>query len=221
GGTIYQWEGPDNFTVNTNSLSIPNIGFHQEGTYYVTVSNGSCSSTSSVYVDVIPLPVISVVGDTFILIGNSTQLIASGADTYEWIPSTDLSCSKCNNPIASPLVSTEYCVVGTQNGCRDSVCIEIVVDQNCGELFVPEAFSPNGDGRHDRWGIRGRCIKEIELVIFDRWGEKIFETFDPSEEWDGTYKGKPLDTDVYVFFARVVLLTGEEKRFKGDITLIR
>jgi gliding motility-associated-like protein len=88
-------------------------------------------------------------------------------------------------------------------------------------LFIPLAFSPNGDGKNDVWKVQGRCIKEFELMIFDRWGEKVFDTTDKTNAWDGTYRGKSLDTDVYVYILNITMRDGETKTLKGDITLLR
>jgi gliding motility-associated-like protein len=115
-----------------------------------------------------------------------------------------------------------YCVVGTNTfGCSDTACITITVDSDCGKLFLPLAFSPNGDNKNDTWKVQGRCIKSMDLRIFDRWGEKVFETTTPGEGWDGTFRGKALDSDVYVYMLTVNMQDGEEKSFKGDITLLR
>jgi hypothetical protein len=83
------------------------------------------------------------------------------------------------------------------------------------------AFSPNGDNKNDTWKIQGRCIKSLKLKIYDRWGEKVFESHDQNEAWDGTFRGKALDTDVYVYFVTITMRDGEVKTVKGDITLIR
>ncbi|NSW46348.1 MAG: gliding motility-associated C-terminal domain-containing protein, partial [Bacteroidales bacterium] len=160
--------------------------------------------------------------DTLIVIGNSTVLNATGADTYLWNPATALSCNDCANPTASPENTIQYCVIGSNTfGCADTACITITVDTDCGELFIPLAFSPNGNGKNDTWKVQGRCIKSIELYIYDRWGEKVFESFNQNDAWDGTFNGKPLDTDVYVYMLTIKLRNGEEKVFKGNITLLR
>ncbi len=83
------------------------------------------------------------------------------------------------------------------------------------------AFSPNGDGKNDVWKVQGRCIKEIEVRIYNRWGEKVYESYNAQESWDGTYRGKPLDTDVYVYVINVTMQDGTTKIIKGDITLLR
>ena len=83
------------------------------------------------------------------------------------------------------------------------------------------AFSPNGDGVNDILRVRGLNLLELELKIFDRWGELVFETTDQSIGWDGTFKGKEVDPDVYVYHLRVICFDEQENLIKGNITLIR
>ena len=198
--------------------------YNSTGTYTLQLQTTSgCDSTLTLVLTVHPKPQLQLsVSDTLIVIGNSTNITVSGADNYLWSPSTGLSCVNCSNPVASPETTTSYCVVGTTNqGCSDTVCITIHVDTDCGQLFLPLAFSPNGDGNNDVWKVYGRCIKSIELLIFNRWGEKVFESYDANEGWDGTFRGKALDTDVFVYMATITMRDGEVKKLKGDITLLR
>jgi gliding motility-associated-like protein len=86
---------------------------------------------------------------------------------------------------------------------------------------VPNAFSPNGDLLNDGLFVRGNSIDELHFVIYNRWGEKVFETRDQSIPWDGTYKGKPLSPDVYAYYLEVRCFNGETYFEKGNISLIR
>ena len=133
-----------------------------------------------------------------------------------------MNCSNCDNPIATPLSTTNYCVIGSNEyNCKDTACLTILVDDNCGEIFIPSAFSPNNDGNNDTWFVHGRCIKNIEVKVFNRWGEKVFESFDKSKSWDGTFRGKNLDTDVFVYIVNIRFIDNSKKEFHGNITLIR
>ena len=98
-----------------------------------------------------------------------------------------------------------------------------VLEFVCGDIyvFVPNAFRPNGDGVNDLVYVRGQNISEIQFKIFDRWGEMVFETNDQSIGWDGTFRGKPLDPDVYVYHLQVLCVDGQENLIKGNITLLR
>ncbi|TAL57928.1 MAG: gliding motility-associated C-terminal domain-containing protein, partial [Bacteroidetes bacterium] len=88
-------------------------------------------------------------------------------------------------------------------------------------FYIPNAFSPNGDGENDIFYVRGNCIKELTFIIYNRWGEKVFETTDPKICWDGIYKGKPLNTAVFVYYMEATLTNGEKINRKGNISLIK
>ena len=97
----------------------------------------------------------------------------------------------------------------------------------CGAIFIPSvfappnAFTPNMDKDNEQICIYGNCIKEIKFFIYDRWGEKVFETTDITQCWDGTYKGKPLNTAVFVYYLKATLTTGEKIMKKGNVSLVR
>jgi gliding motility-associated-like protein len=89
------------------------------------------------------------------------------------------------------------------------------------EVFIPNAFSPNGDENNDVLYIRGNCLKDVALKVYDRWGELVFKTHSISTGWDGTFEGKAAAADVYVYILDYVLFNDKIKREKGNITLIR
>ena len=89
-------------------------------------------------------------------------------------------------------------------------------------IYVPNAFTPNGDGENDVLYVRGKNITKMYFAVFDRWGEKVFETEDQTVGWDGYYKGMQVDPAVYDFYLRIECVGGESSYFKkGNITLIR
>ena len=94
---------------------------------------------------------------------------------------------------------------------------------NCAEpdIYIPDAFTPNGDGNNDVLLVRGRFITTMQLKVFDRWGELVFETTDQDVGWDGTYKGKPVDPAVFVYWLKAVCADGQSFLKKGNITVIR
>ncbi len=194
------------------------------GTYTVTVTDANgCTQTGTVTVNQAASTVNATVSnDTTIILGNSANLQAGGGVSYTWFPSTGLSCATCANPVATPATTTTYCVLVVDTaGCTDTACVTVTVDIQCGEIFVPNAFSPNNDGANDLHCVFGNCITEIYFAIFDRWGEKVFETTDPKICWDGYYKGKPMNTAVFAYVVNVVLITGDQIKLKGNISLIR
>jgi gliding motility-associated-like protein len=155
--------------------------------------------------------------------GTSTTLIGTGsADwTYSWSPPGTLSCPACQTTTATPIVMTTYTLSVSSDGCTGSDTVTVNIDYTCGELFVPTAFSPNDDGNgNDVLKVYGKCITNLNFAIFDRWGEKIFETSDPAVGWDGTFKGKKLDTAVFVYYLTATW-NGTEVKQHGNVTLVK
>ena len=100
----------------------------------------------------------------------------------------------------------------------DSVLIKIEI----GELFVPNIFSPNNDGKNDVLYVRGaETASEFLFIIFNRWGEKVFESSDPSTGWDGTYKGKSINSAVFTYVVTVKFINVNEHNIRGTVTLIK
>jgi gliding motility-associated-like protein len=123
---------------------------------------------------------------------------------------------------ASPLQTTTYYVLGVDaNGCigKDSTIVYVT---KIHELYVPSAFSPNGDGINDLFKFYTKGIKQIRsIAIYNRWGEQIFYTEGEKPYWDGTYKGKQLPSDVFVYVITAETYDDTTVIKKGNITLLR
>ena len=89
------------------------------------------------------------------------------------------------------------------------------------DIFVPNTFTPNGDGQNDVLFVRGRNISNMEFMVFDRWGEKVFETTDINRGWDGIYKGEPVDPAVFVYHLTVDCVDGQRYFTKGNVSVVR
>ena len=144
---------------------------------------------------------------------------------YTWSPPDYLNTTKGTNAITTPLNTIIYTYKTTDtNGCEgtDTVMI-IVMDVICEDpyIFVPNAFTPNGDGKNDILYVRGDVIDKIDFAIYDRWGEKLFETKDKNRGWDGTFRNRPCDPGVYVYYLDATCIGGTRYLHKGNITLIR
>jgi gliding motility-associated-like protein len=147
--------------------------------------------------------------------GQESVLNASGADIYNWEDNSNGSSTIINGEI-----SRDYYVTGYDNiGCSSTASVGIDV-KDCSSIFLPSAFSPNGDGNNDEYIVYAD-VEAIELMIFNRWGEKVFETKDINQSWDGTYKGEILGPSVYVYLCRVENYDGDIEIKKGNITLVR
>ena len=192
--------------------------------YNVKSTMGNCSATDSVLVTVDPNKV-NAGADQHITPGSSTQLSATGSSTYTWQPTTGLSCSTCSSPIASPAITTSYVVsAASANGCNSSDTVIVFVSKSpCGDIFVPTAFTPNGDGTNDKFGPVSRSGLYPSSAIFriyNRWGEVIFETKDLNRKWDGKIHGTTQATGNYVYFLSFDC-NGKTTEVKGMMMLIR
>jgi gliding motility-associated-like protein len=158
-----------------------------------------------------------------VLLGNSTEItvLPTGDFTYSWQPVNATG----NTVVVTPEQNTVYSVTITDSlGCSYRKYITIyAIDVICDEpyIYIPNAFTPNGDGKNDVLYIRGEYIEQLDLKIFDRWGELVFETDKQAKGWDGTYKGEPVEPAVFVYHVKVKCLGGEEFFKKGNITVIR
>ncbi len=211
-------------TINS-STGIVNLSASTPGTYTITYSYAASGCTlagsSNTTITIDAVPIASAGPDVTITQYTQDTLLASGGGTYQWSPSIGLSCDNCANPIANPSSTTVYCVTVTNaSGCSDSSCVTVIVDIVCGDLFVPTAFSPNGDNQNDILYVKSNCIIDMNFAIFDRWGEKVFETNDVNIGWDGTVKGKPLDTAVFAYYLKGTL-KGKAIDLHGNITLTK
>lgn len=211
--------------ATTNSLSVNN-----SGTYWVNDVNNCQLYTDTFHVVLNPVPVLTVPGDATIEEGSSLQVHASSSvgAQYAWSPTGSLSCGNCLDPVATPAQSTSYCLMATTGpGCGDTACFHItVIKKPCPALAdnpLPEAFTPNGDGTNDVYAVNGWgfCLREFNFKIFDRWGEKLFETSDPHINWDGRYMNKDVETGVYVYQLTALTRDDEKLSRKGTITLNR
>ncbi|MDD2386798.1 MAG: gliding motility-associated C-terminal domain-containing protein [Bacteroidales bacterium] len=162
--------------------------------------------------------------------GEEVKLIAKSSmnGTYQWNNEQYLNNSKIANPIAILKDSTLFKVsFRDENNCIATDTVYIRVKKViCGDpyVYVPNAFTPNGDGNNDYFKpyYPLALVTELYFAVYDRWGNAIFETTDiNSSGWDGTYKGESLATDVYVFWLKARCLNGEVYNHKGNVTLLR
>ena len=144
---------------------------------------------------------------------------------YQWTPADGLSSATIAAPIATPKADTRYQVLVTDNfGCSDTASVGVkVLTPQCSDpyIFVPRAFSPNGDGTNDKAFVRGDYLTSVEFSIYNRWGELVFKTTDKTIGWDGTFKGQMVCPDVYGYYVTGVCQKGEPFFLKGNITVMK
>ena len=221
--TMAGGSGPLTYSWTPGGATTSTITAIPAGTYTCTITDSlGCVYSASGSVGSVGGPAVNAGADVTITSGGSATIggtITPGA-TYSWSPASSLSCSTCSTPTASPTQTTTYTLTVTVGGCSSSDTVTVFVEIECGELFVPNVFSPNNDGQNDELKIYGNCITNLEFVIFDRWGEKVFEITDPAIVWDGRYKGKLLDAAVFVYYLKATV-NGTEVNKHGNITLIK
>jgi gliding motility-associated-like protein len=229
GANSYVWspsDGLDNTTSSTPTAS-PLASIK----YRVVSFEGSCiPDTDFVKITVNPLPTVKATGEATIIAGNSTNIQATGnrINKFKWSPAEYLSCDDCPDPTASPKKTTVYLVkVYTDKNCVDSDRITIKVLCDKSQVFIPNTFTPNGDGQNDVFYPRGVGLSTVKSFrIFNRWGELVFERQnialnDESNGWDGKFRGTILPPDVYVYTMDAACDEGDTMTIKGDITIVR
>lgn len=166
-----------------------------------TKSKSGCLDTLSTNILVKPIPDLKLAfRDSTIQYGKITQLIASGADSYFWSPSNYMDNIYSSHPNIQPEKNIVYLVKGmASNECYDTASVRITLDISR-YSFIPNAFTPNGDGRNDyfRPKILGN-FTHFQVLIFNRWGQKVFQSNNPDIYWDGTINGKKADPGTYIY----------------------
>tara|TARA_B100000674_G_scaffold44090_1_gene30522 strand:+ start:40302 stop:44213 length:3912 start_codon:yes stop_codon:yes gene_type:complete len=204
------------------------VGYNQNGFYAIPQQpqfiyvNGTdsmgCSATDSFYVDFYPPPFVDA-GEDVWLVTDSTTLQAQGNGIFVWQPSALVTCDTCQQTIAFPNLTTTFTVTLTDSlGCTNSDDVTVFVNSN---IWVPNAFTPDGDGTNDYFSVKTFRIKELTWYIFDRWGEEIFKGESLDSKWDGTYMGKLVKQDVYVYKIYYTDIQGVSGYLYGTVTLLR
>ena len=229
--TVHASGGTGHFTYlwsNGGADSMITVGV--AGIYTVTITDSlGCTKTASGTVGNSGGPTANAGSSVTILTGSSTQLTGSGGGTYSWAPPTGLSCDTCSSTIASPAVTTDYCLTVFVSGCSDTACVRVTVADTlpatieCGTIFIPNSFTPgNNDNLNDAFKPIAGCVHDYDFIIFNRWGEKIFETSDANEGWNGYYKNKMSKQDVYIY--KITFLDdtrNDYHQYVGYLTLLK
>lgn len=222
----YLWS-PAGSLDNTN-VANPVATPTESTTYSVIIFTGDCPvDTLETMVSVNPLPEIAIMNDTLAGFNEDIVLSASGGTDYEWIPADYLDNPYVQNPVASVEQTTLFAVrVTDENGCSDTASVTIEVKN---EVFVPELFTPNNDGMNDFFKVYGFGIEEITLIIYNEFGEIVFESSNPDEVlntgWNGENKGNPVPSGKYFWKIDGHFYSGDKILFEGKdvgvVTILR
>ncbi len=233
-------EGPYLYALNLfdEEIFYPDTIYQnlQPGDFGITVLDiNGCKLTQPVTIAGVPELIVTTEPRYEIRLGESQELNATvnvpdfNIDSIAWNPNEEDMCLNCYDPVVRPLEDTYYTVsVIDENGCTASAQTLVVVDKER-RVYIPSAFSPNGDGQNETFSVFTDMIsvKQINtLQIFSRWGEKLFENnnFQPNQEgegWDGFFGREKMMSGVYVYFVEVEFIDGHRELYKGDVTLVR
>jgi len=194
----------------------PTFKVMHAGTYWVTVTNSCGSKTDSINISIKQLPVIDLGNDTTICQGQVVSLDASNPNAfYLW-----QNNSSSPNFIVRD-AGTYWVVINNNCGVISDTIIIEVKDCDC-SLYIPNAFTPNGDDINNNFQIKSNCdLQKYNLIIYNRWGENIFETNNPYNSWDGTFSGKMCPIGVYVYILTYSFDNKIVYKKTGKLTLIR
>lgn len=223
-GVQYAWSPPHFFDDPADEQ--PSVIFTQSQVTQVLtveiVDDNGCINRDSISAEVKPRPDFMLTEDVKIYEGTSTVLNIAGNDQYTWDPLTGIIDSGYNFIEVMPEDTTAYEVTAvTQFGCvaQDTVVVTPIPRLN---IFVPNAFSPNGDGKNDHFRVKANDIfQPVEMKVFDRWGNLIFATDEPAVGWNGKVNGTTMPIGTYVYMLVVEDQLGQRLRHKGNVTLIR
>ncbi|MCC6186978.1 MAG: gliding motility-associated C-terminal domain-containing protein [Chitinophagaceae bacterium] len=223
GAEFYKWTPAEG--LSADSIANPVATVTKNQTYYVTgKSLAGCEGYDSVMVSLFPNPVVDAYSsENFIKCrGGSIRLNVTGATSYEWQPAEYCDDNTSKNPMVNPRKTTQFTVTGTNDvGCSASDTISVIFE---GEVvvYMPNAFTPNGDGINDRFGVIDNCNFNFQSIhIYDRWGQVLFASNNPIDKWDGNHNGKKCILDVYFYLVKGTDLEDNEVIKAGDFTLLR
>ncbi len=232
GGFKYTW----NPAVGLDRADVPNpISTPLSTTFYRVVGTDpfNCfTDTGFVRVAVGQYPTVDLGTGATVVAGTNVNLnaIITGGPiaSYRWTPSRDLSCTNCGNPVATINTNIFYKLeVENIYGCTASDTISFKVNCDISQVFIPNAFSPDGDGINDILMVRAKGIAQVKYFrVFNRWGQLVFErgninANDPQQGWNGKINGVPANPDVYVYTAEAICTAGGTYVYKGNVTLVR
>lgn len=188
----------------------------------VGTSDRNCLDTGTVFFQVYPAAVIHLPDSVTIWPGESYQMDPGGNALYfSWFPHSGMNAYDISNPIAQPQVRTRYFVTAsTEQGCVIKDSIDVLVNTES-VLDAPNAFTP-GHGENGIFKVAIRGMAKLKYFrVYNRWGNKVFETMNVEEGWDGSFNGKPQPMGVYVYSIEAVTSAGHTFHKNGNVTLVR
>ena len=196
--------------------------------YVTATATNGCVVQDSIFIavsSIAPGSVVASANPLLVPAGGTTTLTAQpNGLTYSWFPTEQITNPTAQATAAVVDQNTIYTLSATDGICtrQDTVLVRVftfLCDDSY--IYVPNAFTPNGDGENDVLYVRGELIEGMLFRVFDRWGEMVFESTDRLIGWDGTFRGKHLDPDVYDYYLKAICIDGDESIIKGNVTLMK
>ena len=210
--------------LSNRTISNPVATVNASTVYSVTATLNGCTKTKNVTIGIKPSPAVNAGPDKSIVDGDQVVLQGSGVSaplSISWTPASSLTGANTYTPTAKPNTTTVYTLtVKDVNNCTSTDNATITVIPFC--VSVMNAFTPNGDGRNDRWLVtNGGCATRISVTVFNRYGGLVYKNDNYQNDWEGTYSGKPLADGTYYYAVQVHMIGGRTITVKGDITILR
>jgi gliding motility-associated-like protein len=202
---------------------VKSAGVYRDTIRYLSGCDSSITSIN-LYVRSAPKLTLNKSNDVNCIVGTAT-LTASGGTRYSWQSTGAINNSSAQRIVVSPNVTTVYKVHAvSSNGCvaEDSIEVKVTKGDVDGGYLLPSAFTPNNDGKNDCFGVNDwGYVTDLRFQVYNRWGELVFQSTDPSICWDGTYKGIPQSSAAYVYQITAKTICGGPVYRKGTVVLIR
>ncbi len=217
-------------TISWQNMSGGNnvIVYPQATTTYTAVATNAagCVATASVQVQVRDFDVTLTANTNPIMPGTTLTLTSGANNAYTVIGWKPESVFQAQTAISQSFIikdsSQTFAVIGrSADGCLDTASLTVVLEPSDKDFYLPNAFTPNNDGKNDVFKAYGSSIKSVELRVFNQWGELVYETKDKDKGWDGTFKGKQQPVGVYPFGVKVTFLDNTVITKRGTVNLIR
>jgi len=220
GSNTYFWNPSDG--LNNSLIANPNANPRSTTLYTVYISDGGyCRVSSSVLVKVNPQPTVNTGPDLIFNSDEPMYLKAIGTGTITWILGDGILCHDCPNSQVITRIGGNYIAQTiNQYGCKSTDDLNIEVT-NYYSIYIPNVFTPNFDDINDTFLVYGVGISNVEMSIFDRWGEKLFNSKEQLKGWDGTYKGEFCKSDVYTYTVNFTSLDGKKHTKSGHVSLLK
>lgn len=220
GGISYVWIPYVSLnTMSSNSITIK----PSENAEYLVVGTDEfgCVDTANVYITVFETPTLKMPSDTYASYGDFVELnaVSSSIGSYRWTPNFNIACSECPTALVNPNRTTSYKVEFVDlNGCKNEGVTTVFY---AGRFFVPNTFTPTQNSINSEFFGLGVDLIEFEMIIYNRWGEVVFEGDGVTDSWDGTQNGSPCAEGTYIWTIRYKDYYNEVVNMNGNVNLLR